>query len=111
MACSPKHQCPSPVLGFSHAERAVHEGPSYNNYNDIPEWRYSTLLHAFGQKEGEGFSAAVDTVGELLAALESANEPKFSNSTNFIEARIGRDDRSDALNAFGQYLKKAAGLA
>jgi len=92
------------------AERAIHEGPSYNNYNDIPEWRYSSLLHAFGQPPGEGFSAAAQTVGELDAALTRADESRFRHATNLIEVRVAREDLSDALVQFGQFLKAKAGL-
>ncbi|KAG8468742.1 hypothetical protein KFE25_013825 [Diacronema lutheri] len=91
-------------------ERAIHEGPSYNNYNDIPEWRYSSLLHAFGQPPGEGFSAAAQTVGELDAALTRADESRFRHATNLIEVRVAREDLSDALVQFGQFLKAKAGL-
>lgn len=115
VATSIRHKLPVTYVVLNNdgdsIERAVHEGPPKNNYNDIPMWRYSELLHAFGQAEGEGFAAAADTAGDLAAALESCNDTKYRLSTNLIEVRVGRQDRSNALVQFGNFLKSVAGLS
>jgi len=75
-------------------ERALEPNPDWS-YNDLAKWRYADLPHALGCTDW--FTARVETLGELDAALKAARESK---SGAYIEVIGGRMDMPKGL-AFG----------
>jgi indolepyruvate decarboxylase len=75
-------------------ERVIHEGP----YNDIQNWRYHELVHAFGG----GRACEVRTEGELETALAAARE--YEDQLCFIEVHLDPEDCSAALERLGAAL-------
>ena len=75
-------------------ERALEPNPDWS-YNDLAKWRYADLPRALGCTDW--FTARVETLGELDAALKAARESK---SGAYIEVIGGRMDMPKGL-AFG----------
>jgi indolepyruvate decarboxylase len=75
-------------------ERVIHDGP----YNDIQNWRYHELVHAFGG----GFACEVRTEGELELALSAAQE--VPERLCFVEVHLDPHDCSAALERLGAAL-------
>jgi indolepyruvate decarboxylase len=61
-------------------------------YNDLAAWRYADLPHALGC--ADWFTARVETLGELDAAMKAAHDNK---SGAYIEIIGGRLDLPPAL--------------
>jgi indolepyruvate decarboxylase len=72
-------------------ERALEPNPNWT-YNDLPPWRYAELPRAMGC--ADWFTARVETLGELDAAMKSARDCK---SGAYIEVIGGRMDMPPAL--------------
>ncbi len=72
-------------------ERALELNPDWS-YNDLAKWRYAALPHALGC--ADWFTARVETLGELDAALKAARESK---SGAYIEVIGGRMDMPKGL--------------
>jgi indolepyruvate decarboxylase len=81
-------------------ERALEENPEWT-YNDLAPWRYSELPKALGC--ADWFTARVEKVGELDAAMKAADESRFGA---YIEIIGGRMDMPPAL-AFAHKRLKA----
>ena len=75
-------------------ERALEPNPDWS-YNDLAKWRYADVPRALGCTDW--FTARVETLGELDAALKAARESK---SGAYIEVIGGRMDMPKGL-AFG----------
>jgi indolepyruvate decarboxylase len=75
-------------------ERALEPNPNWS-YNDLAKWRYAEVPHALGCTDW--FTARVETLGELDAALKAARESK---SGAYIEVIGGRMDMPKGL-AYG----------
>jgi indolepyruvate decarboxylase len=67
-------------------ERALEPKPDWP-YNDLAKWRYAELPHALGCTDW--FTARVETLGELDAAMKAARESK---SGAYIEVISGQMD-------------------
>jgi indolepyruvate decarboxylase len=82
-------------------ERLILDG----GFNDVQPWDYSKLPGLFGG----GHAHAVETVGDLDAALAAASvrDGQFS----LIEIRLDRNDVSQALVRLGERLKAEAEAA
>lgn len=72
-------------------ERALEENPNWT-YNDLPPWRYAELPRALGC--ADWFTARVETLGQLDAAMKAARESKTGA---YIEIIGGRMDMPPAL--------------
>ncbi len=72
-------------------ERALEENPDWT-YNDLAQWKYSDLPHAMGCTGW--FTAHVETIGEIDAAMQKA---RSSKSGAYIEIIGGRMDMPPAL--------------
>jgi indolepyruvate decarboxylase len=72
-------------------ERALEPNPDWS-YNDLAKWRYADVPHALGCTDW--FTARVETLGELDAALKAARESK---SGAYIEVVGGRMDMPKGL--------------
>ena len=72
-------------------ERALEANPDWS-YNDLSKWRYAELPRALGCDGW--FTARVETLGELDAAMKAARENK---SGAYIEIIGGRMDMPPAL--------------
>jgi indolepyruvate decarboxylase len=72
-------------------ERALEPNPDWS-YNDLAQWRYAEVPHALGCSDW--FTARVETLGELDAALNAARE---STSGAYIEVIGGRMDMPEGL--------------
>jgi indolepyruvate decarboxylase len=72
-------------------ERALEENPDWS-YNDLAPWRYAELPRALGC--ADWFTARVETLGELDAAMQAARDYK---SGAYIEIIGGRLDLPPAL--------------
>jgi indolepyruvate decarboxylase len=72
-------------------ERALEPKPDWS-YNDLAKWRYADVPHALGCTDW--FTARVETLGELDAALKAARESK---SGAYIEVIGGRMDMPQGL--------------
>jgi indolepyruvate decarboxylase len=72
-------------------ERALEPNPDWS-YNDLAKWRYADVPHALGCTDW--FTARVETLGELDAALKAARESK---SGAYIEVIGGRMDMPKGL--------------
>jgi indolepyruvate decarboxylase len=72
-------------------KRALELNPDWS-YNDLAKWRYADLPHALGCTAW--FTARVETLGELDAALKVARESK---SGAYIEVIGGRMDMPKGL--------------
>jgi indolepyruvate decarboxylase len=72
-------------------ERALEESPDWT-YNDLAPWRYNELPKALGCTNW--FTARVVTLGELDAAMKTAQQNKFGA---YIEIAGGRMDMPPAL--------------
>ena len=72
-------------------ERALEPNPDWS-YNDLAKWRYADLPGALGC--ADWFTARVETLGELDAALRAARESK---SGAYIEVIGGRMDMPQGL--------------
>jgi indolepyruvate decarboxylase len=86
-------------------ERALEPNPDWS-YNDLAKWRYTELPHALGCTDW--FTARVETVGELDAALKAARESK---SGAYIEVIGGRMDMPKGLAFAHTRLKEMYGDA
>jgi indolepyruvate decarboxylase len=72
-------------------ERVLEENPDWS-YNDLAPWRYAELPRALGC--ADWFTARVETLGELDAAMQAARDYK---SGAYIEIIGGRLDLPPAL--------------
>ena len=72
-------------------ERALEQNPDWS-YNDLARWNYAELPRAMGCVDW--FTAHVETLGELDAAMEKA---RSSSSGAYIEIIGGRMDLPPAL--------------
>jgi indolepyruvate decarboxylase len=86
-------------------ERALEPNPDWS-YNDLAKWRYAELPHALGCTDW--FTARVETLGELDAALKGARESK---SGAYIEVIGGRMDMPKELAFAHTRLKDIYGNA
>jgi indolepyruvate decarboxylase len=84
-------------------ERALELNPDWS-YNDLAKWRYADLPHALGC--ADWFTARVETLGELDAALKAARESK---SGAYIEVIGGRMDMPKGLAFAHTRLKELYG--
>ena len=84
-------------------ERALEPNPNWS-YNDLAKWRYADLPHALGCTDW--FTARVETLGELDAALKAARESK---SGACIEVIGGRMDMPKGLAFAHTRLKELYG--
>jgi indolepyruvate decarboxylase len=84
-------------------ERALELNPDWS-YNDLAKWRYADLPHALGCTDW--FTARVETLGELDAALKAARESK---SGAYIEVIGGRMDMPKGLAFAHTRLKELYG--
>ena len=84
-------------------ERALEPNPDWS-YNGLAKWRYADLPHALGCTDW--FTARVETVGELDAALKAARETK---SGAYIEVIGGRMDMPKGLAFAHTRLKELYG--
>jgi len=84
-------------------ERALEPNPDWS-YNDLAKWRYADLPHALGCTDW--FTARVQTLGELDAALKAARESK---SGAYIEVIAGRMDMPKGLAFAHTRLKELYG--
>ena len=75
-------------------ERALDFQGTEVAYNDLAEWDYATLPRAFGCNNW--FTAKVNTLGELDAALEKANA-SGGHEAAYIEVMGGRLDYPPGL--------------
>jgi indolepyruvate decarboxylase len=72
-------------------ERALEENPNWT-YNDLSQWKYAELPRSMGC--ADWFTARVETIGELDAAMKAARESKTGA---YIEIIGGRMDMPPAL--------------
>ena len=72
-------------------ERALEENPDWG-YNNLSPWKYAELPRALGC--ADWFTARVETLGELDAAMKTARESK---SGAYIEIIGGKMDMPPAL--------------
>jgi len=86
-------------------ERALEPNPDWS-YNDLAKWRYAEVPHALGCTDW--FTARVETLGELDAALKAARESK---SGAYIEVIGGRMDMPKGLAFAHTRLKELYGEA
>lgn len=86
-------------------ERALELNPDWS-YNDLAKWRYADLPRALGCTDW--FTARVETLGELDAALKAARESK---SGAYIEVIGGRMDMPKGLAFAHTRLKELYGDA
>jgi indolepyruvate decarboxylase len=86
-------------------ERALEPNPDWS-YNDLAKWRYADVPHALGCTDW--FTARVETLGELDAALKAARESK---SGAYIEVIGGRMDMPKGLAFAHTRLKELYGEA
>src|SRR6266446_1524432 len=86
-------------------ERALEPNPDWS-YNDLAKWRYADVPHALGCTDW--FTARVETLGELDAALKAARERK---SGAYIEVIGGRMDMPKGLAFAHTRLKELYGEA
>jgi indolepyruvate decarboxylase len=86
-------------------ERALEPNPDWS-YNDLAKWRYADVPHALGCTDW--FTARVETLGELDAALKEARESK---SGAYIEVIGGRMDMPKGLAFAHTRLKELYGEA
>src|SRR4051812_37851777 len=86
-------------------ERALEPNPDWS-YNDLAKWRYADVPHALGCTDW--FTARVETLGELDAALKAARE---SESGAYIEVIGGRMDMPKGLAFAHTRLKELYGEA
>jgi indolepyruvate decarboxylase len=84
-------------------ERALEPNPDWS-YNDLAKWRYADLPGALGCTDW--FTARVETLGELDAALKAARESK---SGAYIEVIGGRMDMPKGLAFAHTRLKELYG--
>ena len=84
-------------------ERALEPNPDWS-YNDLAKWRYADVPHALGCTDW--FTARVETLGELDAALKAARESK---SGAYIEVIGGRMDMPKGLSFAHTRLKELCG--
>src|ERR1700726_4870148 len=84
-------------------ERALEPNPDWS-YNDLAKWRYAEVPHALGCTDW--FTARVETLGELDAALKAARESK---SGAYIEVIGGRMDLPKGLAFAHTRLKELYG--
>jgi indolepyruvate decarboxylase len=86
-------------------ERALEPNPDWS-YNDLAKWCYADVPHALGCTDW--FTARVETLGELDAALKAARESK---SGAYIEVIGGRMDMPKGLAFAHTRLKELYGEA
>jgi indolepyruvate decarboxylase len=86
-------------------ERALEENPDWS-YNDLAQWKYSDLPRAMGC--ADWFTAHVETIGEIDAAMEKA---RSSKSGAYIEIIGGRMDLPPALAFAHAHLSEMYGEA
>jgi indolepyruvate decarboxylase len=84
-------------------ERALEPNPDWS-YNDLAKWRYAEVPHALGCTDW--FTARVETLGELDAALKAARESK---SGAYVEVIGGRMDMPKGLAFAHTRLKELYG--
>ncbi|KAK9816456.1 hypothetical protein WJX72_000539 [[Myrmecia] bisecta] len=83
-------------------EVEIHDGP----YNNIKNWDYAGLIHAFSNGEGNAWATKVTTEEELTEALKHATE-EHTDGLCFIECIIHRDDCSKELLEWGSRVATA----
>lgn len=81
-------------------ERAIHEGPADNNYNDIQPWDYVAFAKAVHNGAGKLFATRATTEAELAEAVDRALG-EDSDKLCFIECVLGRLDCSPQLMEWG----------
>jgi indolepyruvate decarboxylase len=86
-------------------ERALEANPDWS-YNDLSKWHYAELPRTLGC--ADWFTARVETLGELDAAMNAARE---SESGAYIEIIGGRMDMPPALAFAHGRLKELYGNA
>jgi len=84
-------------------ERALELNPDWS-YNDLAKWHYAELPRALGCDDW--FTARVETIGELDAAMKAARE---SESGAYIEIVSGRMDMPQGLAFAHTRLKELYG--
>jgi indolepyruvate decarboxylase len=85
-------------------ERALEEKSDWS-YNDLSKWRYAELPRTLGC--ADWFTARVETLGELDAAMKAA---RASRSGAYIEIIGGRMDMPPGLAFFHGRLKELYGV-
>lgn len=84
-------------------EVQIHDG----DYNKIKNWDYALLMQAFNSTDGNGRGYHATTNGQLVEALEKANE--HDDGPTLIECQIHQDDCSKELISWGHYVALANG--
>jgi indolepyruvate decarboxylase len=86
-------------------EVEIHDGP----YNDVKNWDYAGLIHAFNAEDGHGLGLRVKSGGELVVAIKAA----LANhqGPTLIECMLDRDDCTSELISWGRLVATANGRA
>jgi indolepyruvate decarboxylase len=86
-------------------EVEIHDGP----YNDVKNWDYAGLIHAFNADDGHGLGLRVKSGGELVVAIKAA----LANhkGPTLIECMLDRDDCTSELISWGRLVATANGRA
>jgi pyruvate decarboxylase len=82
-------------------EVEIHDGP----YNNIKNWDYAGLIHAFNAEDGRGRGVRATNGGELEEAIKVALANR--DGPTLIECIIDRDDASPNLISWGRQVAKA----
>ena len=82
-------------------EVEIHDGP----YNNIKNWDYAGLIHAFNAEDGRGRGLRATNGGELEEAIKVALANR--DGPTLIECIIDRDDASPDLISWGRQVAKA----
>ena len=82
-------------------EVEIHDGP----YNNIKNWDYAGLIHAFNAEDGRGRGLRATNGGELEEAIKVALANR--DGPTLIECIIDRDDASPDLISWGSQVAKA----
>ena len=82
-------------------EVEIHDGP----YNNIKNWDYAGLIHAFNAEDGRGRGVRATNGGELEEAIKVALANR--DGPTLIECIIDRDDASPDLISWGRQVAKA----
>ena len=86
-------------------EVEIHDGP----YNDVKNWDYAGLIHAFNAEDGHGLGLRVKSGGELVVAIKAALANH--NGPTLIECMLDRDDCTSELISWGRLVATANGRA
>jgi indolepyruvate decarboxylase len=73
-------------------------------YNEIPNWRYTELPHAFGASPDDFISVAVDLGRQLMAAMHAAVEGQAQGKLALVEVRTPPMDVPAAARYIGHGL-------